>query len=522
MLGLKVFRGLGQSCQRNDKLTAANPTCESEDRTEMVTSAAVLLAAILVLGGFIAVLGDRLGTKVGKARLRIFGLRPRQTATVFTVLTGTLIAASTLGILFAFSKPLRQGVFEIDEILEQKRIAEGELGSVAAERDRVEQELTKVVQEKSQAEQGLIASQDLLTTTNQQLGGLRDQLKRLRTERQGLIRERQTLIQQRQDLLQEIPKLQASVKARDRELAERDRTIAQKEREIEQRNRLIRQREQRLRDIEQQRYTLQAELSRRDRALAELDKTIAERDRILRDREANLIQLEKEIKTLQDQLYILAQNYQEFRQGNVALVRGQVLAFGVVRILEPEAARGAVDQLLREANRVATAATRPLTNSDVKDRIVQINRNQVEELIDEIDDGREYAIRILAAENYVEQDAPIFVVADVAANQLIFGENEIVAAVSLDDESLTAEALQDRLDLLLSAAQFRSRRAGILGEIQVEDGRIITLTQFIERVLAEPDQFDQIQAIAAEQTYVAGPLKLKLLALKDGKMVFSS
>ncbi|NJN75689.1 MAG: DUF3084 domain-containing protein [Synechococcaceae cyanobacterium RL_1_2] len=77
----------------------------------MMTSALVLILAILLLGGLIAALGDRLGTKIGKARLRIFNLRPKQTAILVTVVTGVLISASTLGILFALSKSLRQGIF---------------------------------------------------------------------------------------------------------------------------------------------------------------------------------------------------------------------------------------------------------------------------------------------------------------------------------------------------------------------------------------------------------------------------
>ncbi|XGB38754.1 MAG: DUF3084 domain-containing protein [Cyanobacteria bacterium LVE1205-1] len=36
----------------------------------------VLVFAILVLGGVIATVGDRLGTRVGKARLSLFNLRP--------------------------------------------------------------------------------------------------------------------------------------------------------------------------------------------------------------------------------------------------------------------------------------------------------------------------------------------------------------------------------------------------------------------------------------------------------------
>ncbi|HEY9836231.1 MAG TPA: DUF3084 domain-containing protein, partial [Vampirovibrionales bacterium] len=86
-----------------------------------MTSAYVLILAVLVLGGLLATLGDRLGTKVGKARLSLFGLRPRQTATVVTIVTGLMIAASTLSILFATSKSLRVGVFQLDEKLKELR-----------------------------------------------------------------------------------------------------------------------------------------------------------------------------------------------------------------------------------------------------------------------------------------------------------------------------------------------------------------------------------------------------------------
>ncbi|MFN7629778.1 MAG: DUF3084 domain-containing protein, partial [Cyanobacteriota bacterium] len=37
----------------------------------------LLILALLLLGGVLSTLGDRLGTKVGKARLSLFNLRPR-------------------------------------------------------------------------------------------------------------------------------------------------------------------------------------------------------------------------------------------------------------------------------------------------------------------------------------------------------------------------------------------------------------------------------------------------------------
>ena len=75
-----------------------------------------LILAILILGGMIATLGDRIGTKVGKARLSIFKLRPRDTATVVTIATGGMISASTLGILLLLSSQLRDGLFRLESI----------------------------------------------------------------------------------------------------------------------------------------------------------------------------------------------------------------------------------------------------------------------------------------------------------------------------------------------------------------------------------------------------------------------
>jgi uncharacterized protein (DUF3084 family) len=528
----------------------------------MMTSAAVLLAAILLLGGLIAVLGDRLGTKVGKARLRLLGLRPRQTAIVVTAITGILIASSTLGILFALSESLRQGVFRLDEILKQKRMAEGELESARVQKTQVEQELAKVTQEKTQVEQGLIQIQKSFTEIDKQVTTLRAEVKALRGERQKILREKQDLIQQRDELLKRLPELQSlirdqegelaqllsrvraqegeldqllsRVRGQEQELAGRDRTIDKKEQEILAQDKTLQERAKRLQELQIQRQALQEELSKRDesigqrdRQIAELDDAIAERDLTLRGRETELAQLEQQLEILQKQTLVLAENYQGLRQGNLAIARGQMLGFGVLRIVDPTAARDAIAELLRQANRNAIEATRG-PNSDVNERVVQITQAQVEELIDRIDDGQDYVVRILSAGNYVEQEKNVLVVADVALNREIFVQDEVIAAVPIEPVTSSRMQIEDQLDLLLAAAQFRARRAGLLGDLQVGKGeqittlaQLATLTQFIEEMLQTPEPIDRIQAIATETTYTSGPLQLKLVALNNDKVVFS-
>ena len=55
-----------------------------------------LILILAVVGGLIAFIGDKLGSKIGKKKLSVFGLRPYHTSVLMTVITGILIASITL------------------------------------------------------------------------------------------------------------------------------------------------------------------------------------------------------------------------------------------------------------------------------------------------------------------------------------------------------------------------------------------------------------------------------------------
>ena len=87
----------------------------------------LLILSLLVLGGILSTLGDRLGTRVGKARLSIFKLRPKSTAVLITVFTGSIISAISFAIMVAFNSQLRVGLFELESIQEKIKNSEKEL-----------------------------------------------------------------------------------------------------------------------------------------------------------------------------------------------------------------------------------------------------------------------------------------------------------------------------------------------------------------------------------------------------------
>jgi len=75
-----------------------------------------LIAVLAVMGGMIAYIGDWLGSKVGKRKLTVFGLRPKHTSILFTIVTGIVIAGVTLGTLSVASRDVRTALFGMEAL----------------------------------------------------------------------------------------------------------------------------------------------------------------------------------------------------------------------------------------------------------------------------------------------------------------------------------------------------------------------------------------------------------------------
>ena len=476
-----------------------------------MTSAYILIAAILLLGGAVAALGDRLGTKVGKARLRLFNLRPRQTAMIITVLAGTLISTLTLGILLLLSESLRDGLFELDQLLQELRHLKAELNQVNEQKHLIEQQLNSVKQEQSSAQQLLEKTEAELLQSKDQVKVVSSQAASLREELDTLLQERQKQIEQLNRFNQQSKELQAQLQQREQKIVAQDRAISDKEISIQ--------------DLQEQKQLLQSQITKRDLQIAELDQEIAFQDRNLQAGKNQLQQLESQLAFLQREVELLEQYYQiyqDLRERRIALFKGQVLASATIRVLKPDAAIAAIDQLLGEANRKAIRAVLLGNEVSKEQRVVQITKAQVNQLAEQLKDGQDYVLRILSAGNYVQGESEVRVFADLTLNQQIFTAGEDIATVSIDSTTTNSADLQERLDWLLAASKFRAQRAGMIGELQVEEGQITTLIKFIEEITNLENSLGEIKAIVAETTYTAGPLKLNLVLIQNGEVTVNS
>ena len=70
-----------------------------------------LVLTLAVVGGVIAYIGDRLGMSIGRKKLTLFGLRPKHTSILVTIVTGVFIASASIGVL-TIAKMFEQRSFE--------------------------------------------------------------------------------------------------------------------------------------------------------------------------------------------------------------------------------------------------------------------------------------------------------------------------------------------------------------------------------------------------------------------------
>ena len=117
----------------------------------------LLIIFLLLLGGLISTFGDLVGTKIGKARFSILKLRPKKTATLITIITGSLISASSLSLMILVNRQLRVGLFRLGDL--QKKLQESRqlLIPLKEEREKLENKIDSKETELKQLERNIIA-----------------------------------------------------------------------------------------------------------------------------------------------------------------------------------------------------------------------------------------------------------------------------------------------------------------------------------------------------------------------------
>lgn len=160
----------------------------------------MLIVVLVLTGGVIAFIGDRLGSKVGKKKLSLFGLRPKHTSILVTIITGILITTVTFGILAIASKDVRTALFGMNKLKAELNEKQSMLEEASGALVNVKNDLNTTKEEYAKSKKDLEETQEDLEIAQQAAELLRQEQVALQNINQELWSDNQTLIEHNQSL----------------------------------------------------------------------------------------------------------------------------------------------------------------------------------------------------------------------------------------------------------------------------------------------------------------------------------
>lgn len=124
--------------------------------------------------------------KVGRKKLTLFGLRPKHTSILVTIVTGTLISAASIGVLSIASSDVRTALFNMKEIQDELQGLQQDYALMKTQRDAAQKELQeaeesyqKTILDLAEAEQSVLALREQATLLEQEVLALEAETSRL-------------------------------------------------------------------------------------------------------------------------------------------------------------------------------------------------------------------------------------------------------------------------------------------------------------------------------------------------------
>lgn len=416
----------------------------------------VMLFILSVMGGIIAYLGDKIGSRVGKRKIVLFGLRPKYTSIVITILTGISIAVVTLGVMFVLSQNVRIALFGMHQLQMQK-------AELEAQRDTLQKQAEALGNELADKNSLIASNEELLKQQQAQLDGKNEEIRLTQLDLQQAQ-------QARDDKTRQLSIIQVAM----------DEAKTDKE---------------------------EAEAAR-DAAVS--DKEKAQKD--LTMLEETKQQMMTTIQTLDQRIRLLNQTMTHIREGFVIFRAGEVLSSIVLNGGMNEAAtRQEVSQAMNQTN---TMICRRLGIQDENAVLVYISPDEFESVIHELQQSgnKKKLLRVIAAGNIMLGE-PTLVHIEMYDNQLVYHRGEMVY-----EAKLPAQESTENTELLvlrfLHNVNKNAQMRGMLPDPLTGNVGAVTVTEMfdaIAKIKSYSGSNVVLRAVTMSDTYTAGPLGVDIL-----------
>ena len=416
-----------------------------------------LIIVMVITGGAIAFIGDKLGTKIGKKRLSIFGLRPRHTSIIITIITGILITALSIGALAFVSKDVRTALFGLEEL-------NAAMTSTRAALDASMLELMDMQRESK--------------FTQEELETARAEITNLKDEQQALEKESERLREGNERL--EIEK--AELTSQNENLSSVNENLTNTNENLSSAN---------------------SKLESTNKELSEFNITLtADNEKLSQDNAA----LEERAQNLREGLIAI-------REGDIVFRAGEILASAVIN------GNRSADEVAADLNKLANLASRSITErfGEEIDSSLWIYQPEFQRAVETISNSKKnIVVRISAAGNLVKGE-PIRTSLSLYPNEEIYSAGEYI--FSKEYEINSADDAENIVREFLTEINHSAVEAGILpdpltGNVGVMDSE--QLYKLLEKLENTRGKI-KLTARARENVYSIGPLRLNIKVEQKGK-----
>lgn len=101
------------------------------------------ILVLLLLSGGIAFLGDRIGSRIGRKRLSIFGMRPKKTAVLITIMTGMGITVVTIFTFALLNNNVWDAIFNVPKLKARIKLIDKQVSELNLIRTSLEADIEK-------------------------------------------------------------------------------------------------------------------------------------------------------------------------------------------------------------------------------------------------------------------------------------------------------------------------------------------------------------------------------------------
>lgn len=418
----------------------------------------ILILILVIMGGAIAYIGDRIGMKIGKKRLTFLGLRPKHTSIIITIVTGVLIAAFTLALLATVSQDVRTALFGMKEL----------------KRELVR--LSKATEEKSAqlalARNDLNAKTLALRAEEKKYASLSQQVKEKALQLNSLQKELQAVVNERNEKAEKLASL----------------------------------------SLEYQGVKDNLALSREE--VTNLQDTKSKLDLKIGDLEKNKERLAQEVAQREELARRLSLGLELVREGNIAFRANEELGSLVVAGNSPQnIIENQLKELILSANEIALQrGSKPGKEGETA---IWLSRTELGEVLDVLSKTKKpIVVRLMCSANTIVGE-PVVANFQLFEDKLIFKKGEIVLTDKVDGtqpENLIEQQIIGLLQRVnttgIQKGMIPDPLKGTIGAIQALE--IYNAVQQVKKINREVE----IAVIALKNVNVSDSLKVKLQVKK--------